>query len=261
MSAYRVGLVVALFLSAATVPVANAQQDAEIAKMTAEITQLTTEQDQNSGKLQQSLALKKQHEAQFARLDQDSNNIKAASSSLEAQRPNVDRLCHGTYPKAQLAAAQARCNAVLVPFNQQVNTLNGRRDRLRGEYQKVNQAEATRAAAAKQVLARNDQIRQRIAVLQASIRARQVAVKPQSCTQSCQSKSGEALSQCMQSCFDGARKDTGMPTVEEKYRPPSVITSNRTPQQAIEEYKASGKADATPDSFRRQAAPPPPPPR
>ena len=261
MSFHRLSILVASILCIAATPLSAHAQNVDVSKMMAEIAQLSAEQKQVPAKLQQSLALKKQHEGQFKQLAQEGNNIKAASSAIEARRPSVDRLCHGTYPKSQLAAAKARCNAVLAPFNRQVADTNARKRRLTAAYQSLNQKEAARAAAAKRLLARDTQIKQRIAVLQASIRAHKVVAKPSSCSQACMSKSGEALSQCMQSCFDGARSDTSLPTVEQKYRPPSSVTTNRTPEQAIQEYKQSGSANPLPKSFRREAAPPPPPSR
>jgi hypothetical protein len=107
---------------------------------------------------------------------------------------------------------------------------------------------------------RHNQITKRIALLRASIRARQVVAKPKSCTDRCKGMaSNDAAAQCLQSCFDGARGPSGMPTVEQKQRPTFSMTPNRTPQQAIDEYKKSGSADPTPKSFRRKSAEPPPP--
>ena len=260
MSFHRLGMLVTGVLYIATAPLLAHAQGADIPKMTAEISQLSAEQHQISAKLQQSVALKKQDESQFKRFTQESNSIKAASNAIEARRASVYRLCHGTYPRSQLAAANARCTAALGPFNRQVSDTNTRRHRLNAAYQSLRQKEAARAAAAKRLLARDAQIRQRIAVLQASIRAHRVVAKPSSCSQACMSKSGEALSQCMQSCFDGARSDTSLPTVEQKYKPPFSATPNRTPEQAIQEYKKSGDANPLPKSFRKEAPPPPPPP-
>ncbi len=261
MNVHRFSMLVSSAFYIVATPLLAHAQSADVAKMVAEISQLSAEQKQEPGKVQQSLALKRQHEAQFKQLAQQGNSIKAASNAIEARRSSVYRLCHGKYPRSQLAAANARCNSVLVPFNRQVTEVNARRHRLAAAYQSLRQKEAARVAAAKRLQARDAQIRQRIAVLQASIRAHRVVAKPSSCSQACMSKSGEALSQCMQSCFDGARSDTSLPTVEQKYRPPSGATSNRTPEQAIEEYKKSGNANPLPKSFRREAPPPPPPSR
>ena len=260
MSFHRLSMLVMGVVYIVATPLLAHAQGADIQKMTAEISQLSAEQKQISAKLHQSVAQKKQHESQFKRLSQEGNRIKAASNAIEARRPSVYKLCHGKYPRSQLAAANARCNAVLVPFNRQVSATNTRRRRLAAAYRSLNGKEAARVAAAKRMLARDAQIRQRIAVLQASIRAHRVVAKPSNCSQACMSKSGEALSQCMQSCFDGARSDTGLPTVEQKYKPPFRATPNRTPEQAIQEYKKSGDANPLPKSFRRKAAPPPPPP-
>lgn len=235
-------------------------QDAETTKMLAEITQLSAEQKQMPAKVKQSLALKAQHEQDYKRLATESASLKAESSAIDAQRPSVRSLCTGTVPHAQFAAAQARCQAAQGPFNRRVDAYNTRKNQVSAKYQAVNQRETARAAAAKQLVARNEQITKRIAALQASIRARQVVAKPKSCTDQCKNMaSNEAAAQCMQSCFDGARSPSSLPTVEQKQKPPFVATPNRTPQQAIDEYKKSGRADPTPDSFRRTTAEPPSP--
>src|SRR5579872_2056818 len=259
MTIRRIGMYIACALSIAATGSQALAQDSDVSKMMAEVSQLSAEQSQIPAKLQQSLALKQQHERQFQQLNQESNSLKSEGSSIDAQRPTVTSLCTGKVPHAQFAAAQARCQAVLVPFNRRVDAYNAHKGRLSTAYQAINQQENARAAEARRLQARGQQLSQRIAVLQASIRAKQVAAKPASCTQSCAGKSGEAAAQCLQHCFDGARKDTDLPTVEQKYVPPSGATANRTPEQAIEEYKRSGDANPMPKSFRRNAAEPPPP--
>jgi hypothetical protein len=238
-------------------------QDAETTKMLAEITSLSNEQKQIPDKVKQSLALKQQNERQFKALEGEGAGLKAESAAIEAQRPSVHGLCTGTVPHAQFAAAQARCRAVQDPFNRRVDAYNARKNQIAAKYQVVNQRESARAAAAKQLIARNDEITKRIALRQASIRARQVVAKPQSCTEQCKGMTpNDAAAQCLQSCVDGARAPASLPTVEQKQRPPFVATPNtpnRTPQQAIDEYKKSGSADPTPKSFRKDATEPPPP--
>jgi hypothetical protein len=260
--------VTAILLAASAATPARAQaDDAAIAKMAQEVSQLTSRQRDISTQLESSLSLKRQHEQQYSALDQESGKLKAESQSIESQRPAVQAACTGTVPQNQLAAAQARCNAVQQPFNRRVNAYNTRNNQLKTSYQAIDGQEKTRVAAAQRLQAAYKQNAERMASLQASIKqaqaekaARELLGRRNACTQSCASKGGEAASQCLQSCFDGARSDTQVGTVEQNYRPPSGATSNRTPEQAIEEYKNSGRAPG-PNTLHTNPVPPPPPSR
>lgn len=240
-------------------PLLAQTQDANIPNMMGEIAQLSAEQKQIAPEFTQSVALKKKIAGEVTDLAKQRKRLDVEFNEIKAQAPVVQRLCTGRYPRSQVAAATARCEAVKIPFNRRAVAYNKKSDRIAAAFKSLHQQEDARVAAAIQLWARYKQIGQRIAALEASIRALQVAAKPSSCSQACISKSGEALSQCMQSCFDGARSDTSLPTVEQKYLRPSGATTNRTPEQAIEEYKKSGAANPLPKSFRNDAAPPPSP--
>jgi len=61
--------------------------------------------------------------------------------------------------------------------------------------------------------------------------------------------------------FDGNRSGSGNSTLNTR---DAVVAKpaaapKRTPQQAAQEYRNSGRADPTPKSFRRQSPPPPAP--
>lgn len=250
------GVLMAAFLAAVIAGESRAQE-ADVSKMMAEISQLSAEQKQIPAKLQQNLALRAANNLQLEKLKQDLSRVQAESSAIKAQGPSVDSACTGTYPRDQFPAAQARCDAVKNPFNQRVEANNARRRKGLADVQELKQKENKRRAQEEQLIARDQQITQRIAALQATIKT----ARASSCTQSCRDKQNDAAAQCLQSCFDGARSDTALPTVEENYRPPFTATPNRTPEQAIEEYRRSGAAQPGPSTLRTNPVPPPSPSR
>lgn len=232
---------------------AEARAQSEVDKLMAEISQLSAEQKQLPTKLQENLALKRANEAEYNRLKPEDTRLKSEGNAIEAQRPSVQSVCTGTVPQGQLAAAQARCKSAQDPFNRRVNDYNTNLNKLKAASAAIDAKENARVAAAKQLQARSEQITQRLTQLQAALKLAQRSA----CTKTCQSQSGEAAAQCLQSCFDGAANTTA--TVEQNQRPTFSATPNRTPEQAIEEYRRSGRANPGPNTLRTNPVPPPPP--
>jgi len=230
----------------------RARKGGEVDKLMAEISQLSAEQRQFPAKVEGSLALKRANESEYNRLKQEDGRLKGESNAIEAKRPSVKSLCTGTVPQAQLAAAQARCKAAQDPFSRRVDAYNREINRVKAAYAAVDAKENNRVAQAKQLQARQEQITQRLAALQAALKVAQRSA----CTTECQGKSAEAAAQCLQRCFDGAGNITA--TVEQHQRPPFSATQQRTPEQAIEEYKKSGRANPGPNTLRTNPVPPPP---
>ena len=80
-------------------------------------------------------------------------------------------------------------------------------------------------------------------------------------------KKNEAQGQARQTqqsgrAFDGSASGRGGSTLDTKdavVAQPKKPASGRTPSQAAEEYRRSGRANPTPQNFRRKAAEPPAP--
>ena len=146
-------------------------QDADIAGLMNELSQLRAEQNQIIAKMQQNLLLKTKYEQQLAQLAVEATALKTEWDGIEVQRGQVRKICTAKVTKDKLAAAKKRCDSVLRPFNQRVAAFNTRKKNLDTNQQTVRQLEAARASAAAPVEARNDQINRRVAYLEASIRA------------------------------------------------------------------------------------------
>jgi hypothetical protein len=256
MGLIRIGMVVvaaALVLASVMPGDTHAQtSDADIAKMMEEVVKLGAEQKELPKKVEANLTLKKKHETEFARIDTENKRLEADSAAVEADRPVVDSLCTGTFPEEELAAAKARCHAVLTPFNARVDELRQREEQLTDQLAALENQEDARVDAGKALQDRAAYLERRIKQLKMSI----LLAKRGPCVEKCQAGSAEGMSQCLSICWDLARG--GLPSVEQKQMPIFKATSNRTPEQAIEEYKNSGRA-APPGPTPSKGPPPPPP--
>jgi hypothetical protein len=254
MSLSRIGLValaVALVLATAMSSGAHAQtSDADIAKMMEEIVTLSAEQKELPKKVEANLTLKKKHETEYARIATEDKRLKADSAAIEADRPGVNSLCTGTFPEEELAAATARCNAVLIPFNARIEDLKARVKQLADQSTTLGKQEDERFNAGKALQGRAVYLENRLKQLKMTI----LLAKRGSCVKKCQQSSAEVVSQCLSCCWDLARCD--LPSVEQKQLPVFKATTSRTPEQAIEEYKNSGRA--APPAPKQAKEPPPP---
>jgi hypothetical protein len=240
----------AMFLVAAA-PASYAQDLASLAK---ESTQLPVEKGDIATKLEQSVKTKHANEHDFDVLDKEAVNIKAEGGRVEAQRPKVESLCHRTVPKDQLAAATAQCNAVLIPFNKDVDLYKTHRGGWTKRHDAVVKKEEARVAAAKKLMARSDVIEKRQAVLRDAITLRLKNAKLQ-CMQDCvNAGKDDAQSYCLQRCWDNAV--AGLSPVE-RNRQYQAQFGTRTVEQAIEDYKKSGRANPGPP-LKINPVPPPP---
>lgn len=242
----------AMFLVAAF-PVTRALAD-DLPGLEKEAAQLTVEKEQVTGKLQQSIVAKHRNEQEFDRLDKLGAPIKALATRIEAQRPKVESLCHRTVPKEQLAAATAQCNAVLIPFNQDVSTYKTDRGKWNTMHNAAVEAEKARVAAAQLLIERSKAVERRLAVVKEAI-ARLLRNAKLQCMRDC-SKSGstDAAGYCLQRCWDNAV--AGLSPVE-RNRQYQAQFGTRTVEQAIEEYKKSGAADPGHKSLKIKEPPSP----
>jgi hypothetical protein len=97
----------------------------------------------------------------------------------------------------------------LAPFNRQVEDHNARKKRVEARRQLLQQEEAERAAIIARLEARGELLKQRIAVLEVALGARQAPAQAARCAERCGDKSGEAAAQCVRSCIDGGPAATG----------------------------------------------------
>jgi peptidoglycan hydrolase CwlO-like protein len=207
-------------------------------------------------KLNDSLSLKKENEAKYAELDKQMTSVNAEGSALDAERPGIDALCHGTYPQDQLAAAQARCDAAMGPYNARIEAYNQKLGDVKSKIADVDAQEEKRVEAAKALQAQYDTLKNHVEMLQkvvtAAARAR--------CMANAAAPSDEAAAHAQSVCFDGARAQIAATVGETPPKPTWSATpgSHRTPEQAIQDYKNSGPAQ--PSTRMRKTAPPPPPP-
>lgn len=213
-----------------------------------DLTKVESDLKQIPSKIQENLALKKQHEAELAPIDAAWDQLKSVKAELDAQAPTVDSQCNRTVPKEQLEAAHAQCQAVLNPYNAKVDAYNARRESLDSQEAPIRAAEQERVAKAQAIKQEYDSLTQREASLKSAIRAAMLAKCPQALT-----GSDENVAQSASRCFDGAAASsstvTGGPTFS--------MTPNRTPEQAIQDYKNSGRKPG-PNTLKINEPPPPP---
>lgn len=247
------------------------QAETDLANMLAEVDTLTAEQKKMPQKVNDNLSLKAKHEQAYKRISDARANLAPEESAIEAARPGVASLCSGTVPEDQYSAAVARCEAVLNPLNARIAALKRKHEDLNREVGEIDVEENARVAEAKVLIDRNTAIESRLNLLRASIKMTRRMV----CVERCITADDNGT--CLADCYDGSRSSQ-RPKIPDPPRPspntvpgpatPSasggttaampVFTAapNRTPEQAIEEYKNSGreKPPAPPPS----AAPPPP---
>ena len=228
----------AFVLLTAGAAIAHAADD--LAGLSQEATQLAGEKKNITEKLEQNLQVKRKNDGKLEKLENEAANIKVVESQLDARRPGVNSLCHRTVPKEQYAAAEAQCDAVRIPFNKEVDTLNARSKENVQQIVQAKDDDKARAAEEKEITARGKEIEQRLAAVRnkISLLLRDSALQ---CMKNCGSGSGrlEVGAYCLQKCWD--RAAGGLPPVErtEQYQ---AQFGSRTAEQAIEEYRKSGPA-------------------
>ena len=253
----RFAALIAAFLFSWTMPgltqsADDSPSDAEIAKMLEEVVALTEERKELPKKIEANLTLKKKHEIEFSRTNAEITNLASTEGvAIEAERPGVDNVCIGTVPEDQLAAATARCNAVLIPFNARIQALADRMKELDDQNAETTKREDERFAGGKALQERANYIENRRKQLQMSI----MLAKRRSCVEKCNVGSAESAVQCLAACWDLARND--LPAVALNPAPIFKAAPNRTPEQAIEEYKNSGREKPRVPSGTTVAPPPP----
>lgn len=200
MRAIVTALAIAIAASLLAPPAAKADNPSDLM---AELTRLKAEQDDLLKQRDASIALKRKHEQELDRLGQESNRLKSESSALDALKPQVQRLCTGDVPADQYAAAVARCNSVLLPYNARVKTFNTDLGRWKTDYTTVVEAEHARAVAAQALLDKYDRNRQRIDEIRRII----LTSAPGQCVldRHCGDLDREAAVACLMSCWDGSR--------------------------------------------------------
>jgi len=171
----------------------------------AELNRLQAAQEGILKKRDESVALKRQNEAKLATLDNENEKLKSEGSAIEVQRPQVESVCTGTVPESQYAAALARCNSVLLPFNTRVNKFNADLIAWKSRYNAVVKSEQDRAAAAQKMFDDYNRNAQRIEQIRRII----LATGPGQCVidRHCGDPNMEptAAAACLMSCFDGSK--------------------------------------------------------
>jgi len=164
-----------------------------------EVRQLVEEREALSAEINSARPQLDADERRFNReVQPDRERLKVERASLNAERPGVESVCRGQVPAEQLAAAQARCQAVLEPFNRRVRELNSRAEQ--------NQAAINEMLArAKPIWAKQDRVKA-IAARLGSLRGLLLAQLQAQCVQSCTGRSPEGTEGCLQVCYDGAKE-------------------------------------------------------
>lgn len=254
-----------------------------------EIASIESEQQEIVEKLQFNIEQQEATQREYARLNQENerldredarlatvrSGLDADLAAIEKDRPAVQSACRGgTLPtQAEANAANARCEALIRPFNQRVDAygirLNAHKAELltqKADEQKYNsdrdkaiKKEEIRAKEAQALIARGEYLDTRLAALELELGLRLRSAGAVPCESCAKMTSDEAASQCLMRCFEGARPgddnaeaiapDTGTPFFGEG--------AGRTADEAIEEYKNSGSAN--PGRRPPPPAEPPPP--
>ena len=226
--------------------------EAEISGMLAEITKLSAEQKELPKKVETNLTLAKKHVDKLSIINTEIDGANAENAEIEAQRPNVVSLCDRTVPEDQYAAALAQCNAVKIPFEARLDALDKRDKKNNDDLAELSKQEEERVKAYKELQDREKYIQNRLKLLKMSI----MLAKRGSCVTKCNNGTEENAAQCLDVCWDLARSD--LPGIGSSPRPDFSIAPNRTPEQAIEEYKNSGRERPRVPSGTTVAPPPPP---
>lgn len=241
-------------LPVAAVAFSDASLDALVAELTATKAEFQKLEQEIPKIIQDSLTIKRRHEAEVVALDTQINNLeKSEGAAIDAQRPSVVAACPATAPPEQIASVQARCQAAQAPFNARVDAFNSQLNNLKAKLKVVDEAEKKRISEVQAVKARSDMLAGKLR----SLTAKMFEEKLKRCRLASENSPAETAVQQQAICFDGAKQEIeiilGAPP-----KPPSSITPARTPQQAIDDYVNSGKAPGT--QGRKSAPPPPPPP-
>jgi hypothetical protein len=240
---------VSLFLAAviATGLASPAARADDLAGLEQEAKQLAGEKLQIVDQLQQSLTSKHANDQKLTEIETESSAIAMLSSQIEAQRPSVTAACVRTVPREQMAAAQAACAAVLVPFNRSVTTYNTRLTTNKEQLKRTTESEQNRAAEERRLRERKEALEKRLKQIE--------ALKTRfACLQHCPAEGTEAAVDCYKRCWDGGA--AGQPPVETT-KPYQAQHGRRTFQQAIDDYKKSGGKPG-PKSLKIKPVPPPP---
>jgi hypothetical protein len=242
-----------MFLLAAGAVSAYAADD--LASLTADATKLASTHEKVLERLKENLTVKRANEEKIKKIEREDAQLQVLSSKIEAQRPTVDSLCNRTVPSEQYPAALAQCKAVQDPFNADVGAYNSRSAVNEQQRTNVNQDELARVAEAEGIVKQAKEIEARLEVVRKAINAHlgQMGTK---CLQDTGGGSNkpEVAAYALQKCWD--RAVSGLPPVEQttQYK---MQFGGRTPQQAIEEYRKSGRQN--PGPARRTTTEPPPP--
>jgi len=175
-----------------------------IGELMGEIIRLKAAQDDIIKKRDESIALKRENEAKLATLDNENNRLKSEGSAIDVQRPQIESLCNGTVPQSEYAAAVARCNSVLVPFNYRVKRYNDAVEDWRRRYNAVVKSEHDRAAAAQKLFDDYNRNAQQIERIRRII----LVIAPGQCVidRHCGDPNMDptTAAACLMSCWDGS---------------------------------------------------------
>jgi len=230
----------------------------EFDSLLAQLTQATQEvknfEAEAPKKVEESLSLKNKHQAEYDALDREGSSLDSEAAAIDSERPAVQSACQGTVPQDQLAAANARCNALLVPFNSKVDTYNSHLDTQKTRYADVDRREKQRADEMAALQKRYETLKQRVASLYNAAAAASKA----RCMADSSGSSPEEIAHKQSVCWENANAAIAVAIGQTPPKPTFSATPNRTPEQAIKEYMESGDKPG-PKSLKTKAPPPPPP--
>jgi hypothetical protein len=215
----------------ASQPAASSSKD--IDDMMAEVGKLSAEKGQIESKLVESLRLKRMHEAEWKVLDEE-----RLRRNAEVEQHNGS--CGGKdWSKPGFSQCQGS-------YNRLESWLNNLKTKRAAWQSKEN----ARVNVAKQMVERRNTINKRLQFLKGTLL--NLAAFNKANTE-CKG-SDEAIHQCMQSIWDGARSSYESDPMVVKPQP--FKATPRTQEQAIEEYKKSGEAPG-PKTLKINEPPPP----
>lgn len=242
------GMLALLFVA----PAAGANDDPELAAMIEELSKLNAEikkvEQEIPAKVKENLSIGRslQSEAEVVVKHMDHQEA-TEGKDIDAQRPAVQAACGG----GDLPEAVARCRSVAVPFNQKVDAFNAQLEQDKAKLRAIQAKAEKRDKEFKQLLAKRDSLA--TSVKGVMLRMRLLLVRR--CVERAGS-SDESAAHAQSVCFDQA--EARLAELSGSTAPPSTATPNRTPQQAIDDYRNSGAVQ--PNLQGRRPAPPPPPP-
>lgn len=232
----------------------------------ADIEELLKEKQQTDKKIEANITLIEKEQAKWVEIREEAEEKMAAVKQeivdIPKDRPEMESKCSGEYAEGNpYDTAVSECLAVLDPFNERVQKTRDNYDWIEKNAIPVldKKARLQKENATLQM--------QRIRTIRKVARLKKLLplVASRECASECDQEGmvGEAEAQCLQHCMDNARRPFELPRLEDVpvssnanvIFPDWKNTQNRTPEEAIEEYKKGERAG--PKTLKTSEPPPP----